>query len=170
MVSYTRFDRGFSPNCPWKVMNFVNSLSTTPNTSKDRPLLEARDLVKSYSGRQVVNKVCFHVGHGEIVGLLGRNGAGKTTSFRMTMGIVKPEGGQVLLNGEEISHLPMYRRAQKGVGYLSQENSVFVRLSVEDNLLAILELNRNYTTAQRRQKAHQLMEQFGLLKNAKQEA
>ncbi|HUN81378.1 MAG TPA: LPS export ABC transporter ATP-binding protein [Phycisphaerae bacterium] len=148
----------------------MNTLSTSPSPQSDRPLLEARDLVKSYSGRTVVNKVCFHVGHGEIVGLLGRNGAGKTTSFRMTMGIVKPDGGHVLLNGEEISHLPMYRRAQKGVGYLSQENSVFVRLSVEDNLLAILELNRSLSTVQRKQKAHQLMEQFGLLKNSRQEA
>src|SRR6266404_613240 len=107
-----------------------------------RPLLEARELVKSYSGRIVVNRVGFHVGRGEIVGLLGRNGAGKTTSFRMTMGIVKPDGGTVLLSGDDITGLPMYCRAQKGIGYLSQENSVFVRLSVEDDLLAILELNK----------------------------
>lgn len=135
-----------------------------------RHLLEARHLVKAYSGRVVVNKVCFHVGCGEIVGLLGRNGAGKTTSFRMTMGIVKPDGGTVLFNDEEITELPMYRRAQKGVGYLSQENSVFVRLSVEKNLLAILELIRGLSPADRRRRAHELLEQFGLQRNAKQEA
>jgi lipopolysaccharide export system ATP-binding protein len=135
-----------------------------------RPLLEARELVKAFSGRTVVNKVSFFVERGEIVGLLGRNGAGKTTSFRMTMGIVKPDGGQVLLNGEPITDLPMYRRAQKGVGYLSQENSVFVRLTVEQNLLAILELNRTLNQAQRRQRAAELMTQFGLQRNARQEA
>jgi len=135
-----------------------------------RPLLETRDLVKSYGGRIVVNKVGFHVGRGEIVALLGRNGAGKTTSFRMTMGIVKPDGGSVLLNGDELADLPMYRRSQKGIGYLSQENSVFVRLSVEDNLMAILELNKTLHAAERRNRAHELMAQFGLLRNAKQEA
>jgi lipopolysaccharide export system ATP-binding protein len=135
-----------------------------------RPLLETRDLVKSYGGRMVVKRVSFHVGQGEIVGLLGRNGAGKTTSFRMTMGIVTPDGGEVLLRGEPITDLPMYRRSQKGVGYLSQENSVFVRLSVEDNLLAILELNKSLSSADRRRRARELMEQFGLVRNARQEA
>lgn len=135
-----------------------------------RPLLEARKIVKAYSGRTVVNQVSFMVGKGEIVGLLGRNGAGKTTSFRMTMGIVKPDGGQVLFNGEDISQLPMYKRAQKGVGYLSQENSVFVRLSVEKNLLAIFELIKGITPAERRRRTRELLEQFGLLRNAKQEA
>lgn len=135
-----------------------------------RPLLEARKIVKAYSGRTVVNQVSFTVGKGEIVGLLGRNGAGKTTSFRMTMGIVKPDGGEVLFNGEDITHLPMYKRAQKGVGYLSQENSVFVRLSVEKNLLAIFELIKGISAAERRRKTRELLEQFGLLRNAKQEA
>jgi lipopolysaccharide export system ATP-binding protein len=138
--------------------------------AQNRPLLEARNLLKIYSSRIVVDKVSFFVGRGEIVGLLGRNGAGKTTSFRMTMGIVKPEGGSVLFNGEDITKLPMYRRAQKGVGYLSQENSVFVRLTVEKNLLAILELVRGLSTAERKRRAHELMEQFGLLRNARQEA
>ena len=137
---------------------------------QSRPLLDARDLLKAYSGRVVVNKVNFRVDRGEIVGLLGRNGAGKTTSFRITIGMIKPEGGAVLLNGEDITYLPMYRRAQKGVGYLSQENSVFVRLTVERNLLAILELVRGLTSAERKRKAHELMEQFGLARNAKQEA
>ncbi len=135
-----------------------------------RSLLDARDLLKAYSGRIVVQKVNYRVDRGEIVGLLGRNGAGKTTSFRITMGIIKADGGAVLLNGEDITHLPMYRRAQKGIGYLSQENSVFVRLTVERNLLAILELIRGLTTAERKRRAHELMEQFGLARNAKQEA
>ncbi len=133
-------------------------------------LLEARQLVKIYGGRTVVDRVNFHVGRGEIVGLLGRNGAGKTTSFRMTIGMVKPDGGQVLLSGEDITKLPMYRRAQKGIGYLSQENRVFVRLSVEKNLYAILEMVRGLSAAERRARAYELMENFGLLRNAKQEA
>lgn len=133
-------------------------------------LLEARDLVKIYSGRTVVNKVSFTVGHGEIVGLLGRNGAGKTTSFRMTIGMVRPDGGQVFFAREEINHLPMYRRARKGIGYLSQESSVFVRLTVEENLLAILELLEDVGPMQRRQRAAELMGQFGLSHVARQEA
>lgn len=155
----------------------MNTLSPQPAESFAAPfqgsvrhLLEARNLVKAYGGRVVVNKVSFHVGRAEIVGLLGRNGAGKTTSFRMTIGIVKPDGGMVIFNGDEITNLPMYKRAQKGVGYLSQENSVFVRLSVERNLLAILELIKGMTPGERRRKAHALLEQFGLLRNAKQEA
>ncbi len=135
-----------------------------------RPLLEANQLVKSYSGRVVVDRVSFHVGRGEIVGLLGRNGAGKTTSFRMTMGMVRPDAGTVLFAGDDITRLPMYRRAQKGLGYLSQESSVFVRLTVEKNLLAILELVRGLTHAERRRRAAELMEQFGLSRNARQEA
>ncbi len=135
-----------------------------------RALLEAADLVKSYSGRIVVDRVSFRVVRSEIVGLLGRNGAGKTTSFRIVMGIVKPDGGSVVFNGEEVTRLPMYRRAQKGIGYLSQESSVFLRLSVERNLLAILELVRGLGAAERRRRAHELMDQFGLRLNAKQEA
>lgn len=137
---------------------------------QSRSLLDARDLQKSYSGRIVVDKVNYRVDRGEIVGLLGRNGAGKTTSFRITMGIIRPDGGAVLLNGEDITHLPMYRRAQKGIGYLSQENSVFVRLTVERNLLAILELIRGLSSAERKRRACELMEQFGLARNANQEA
>ena len=138
--------------------------------SQSKPLLEARGLVKTYSGRTVVDQVHFHVERGDVVGLLGRNGAGKTTSFRITMGIVKPDGGRVFFNGEDITGLPMYRRAQRGLGYLSQESSIFVRLSVEKNLLAILELIRGLSPTDRRRRAHELMEQFGLLRNARQEA
>jgi lipopolysaccharide export system ATP-binding protein len=133
-------------------------------------LLEARDLVKIYSGRTVVNRVCFAVNRGEIVGLLGRNGAGKTTSFRMTVGMIRPDGGQVFFDGDDVSQLPMYRRAQKGIGYLSQESSVFQRLSVEENLLAILELLPGLSAADRRRKAAELMDQFGLRPLARQEA
>lgn len=134
------------------------------------PLLEARDLVKRYGGRTVVNRVSFHVGRGEIVGLLGRNGAGKTTSFRMTIGMITPDGGKVVFNGEDIGSLPMYRRAQKGIGYLSQESSVFVRLTVEHNLLAIMELLPEMSGRERRRMANELMSQFGLSHVAKQEA
>ncbi len=133
-------------------------------------LLETRNLVKSYSGRTVVQNVNYHVGRGEIVGLLGRNGAGKTTSFRMTVGMVTPDSGQVLFRDEDITDLPMYKRTQRGIGYLSQESSVFVRLSVEKNLLAILELMPGMTSTARKQRANELMEQFGLLRNARQEA
>ncbi len=147
--------------------------ASTESASRPAPrdgLLAAHELVKRYGGRTVVNRVSFHVGHGEIVGLLGRNGAGKTTSFRMTIGMIRPDGGRVFFHGEEISALPMYRRAQKGVGYLSQESSVFVRLNVEQNLLAILELLKGMTPAERKRKAAMLMEQFGLTHLARQEA
>ncbi len=134
------------------------------------PVLEVRKLVKRYSGRTVVDRVDFKVNRGEIVGLLGRNGAGKTTSFRMTIGMITPEGGSVMLNGQDVGKLPMYRRAQKGIGYLSQESSVFGKLSVEKNLLAILELVRGLGSAERKKRAQELMQRFGLLRNAKQDA
>ena len=133
-------------------------------------LLETKELVKTYSGRTVVRKVSYSVGKAEIVGLLGRNGAGKTTSFRMTVGMVKPDGGTVFFQGEDITTLPMYKRAQRGLGYLSQESSVFVRLTVEQNLLAILELVPGMRGSERRKRAEELMAQFDLTKNARQEA
>ena len=103
------------------------------------PLLETRDLIKSYRGRTVVNKISINVYRGEIVGLLGPNGAGKTTTFYMTVGVIKPDGGKILFRGEDISQLPMYKRARLGIGYLSQEPSIFRKLTVEENILAILE-------------------------------
>src|ERR1700757_3181389 len=103
------------------------------------PLLEVRGLVKYYGRRKVVDGVDFEVNAGEVVGLLGPNGAGKTTSFRMTTGQLTPQGGQVWFNSQEVTNLPMYRRARLGMGYLSQETSVFRRLTVEKNILAILE-------------------------------
>lgn len=130
-------------------------------------ILKAHELVKRYGERTVVNKVSFHVAEGEIVGLLGRNGAGKTTSFRMTVGMVTPDGGQVMFNGQEVTKLPMYQRAQRGMGYLSQEPSVFKRMSVMDNLMAILE-TRPLTKAQRVERATELLKQFDLYKNRAQ--
>ena len=102
-------------------------------------LLEVRGLVKFYGRRKVVDGVSFEVNAGEVVGLLGPNGAGKTTSFRMTTGQIAPNDGQVVFNGEDVTRLPMYRRARLGMGYLSQEQSIFRKLTVEKNILAILE-------------------------------
>jgi lipopolysaccharide export system ATP-binding protein len=132
-------------------------------------ILKATDLVKRYGGRTVVDRVSFDVSEGEIVGLLGRNGAGKTTSFRITMGMITPEGGQVIFNGRDVTALPMYQRAQRGMGYLAQEPSVFQRLTVEQNLLLILE-TRPLTTAQRHHRADELMAQFDLTKLRHQHA
>jgi lipopolysaccharide export system ATP-binding protein len=124
-------------------------------------LLDAEKLVKSYNGRVVVDRVSYSVDDGEIVGLLGPNGAGKTTSFRMTVGMIQPEGGRVRFLNHDVTHLPMYKRARRGIGYLSQEPSVFQRLNVEENLLAICE-TMNFTRRQRRQKVDELLDQFGL--------
>jgi lipopolysaccharide export system ATP-binding protein len=132
-------------------------------------LLVARQLVKSYSGRRVVDGVSFQVSPGEIVGLLGRNGAGKTTSFRMTIGMISPEAGQVVFNGQDVTTLPMYKHALAGMGYLSQEPSVFQRLSVEENLLAILETQRLPREARVR-RARELMTQFTLTHKARDQA
>lgn len=125
-------------------------------------LLNVKKLVKRFDARPVVNRLSFNVRHGEIVGLLGRNGAGKTTTFRMTVGMLDPDEGRVEFDGQDITDLPMYKRAQLGMGYLSQEPSVFQKLSVQDNLLAILETMRDLSPAQRLEKAIQLVEQFGL--------
>lgn len=132
-------------------------------------ILQTRDLVKRYSGRTVVDHVSYDVKEGEIVGLLGRNGAGKTTSFRITIGMITPESGDVVFNGKNITKLPMYQRAQHGMGYLLQDPSVFQRLTVEQNLLAILE-TRSLTRAQQRRRAQELLHQFDLTKNRRQQA
>jgi lipopolysaccharide export system ATP-binding protein len=124
-------------------------------------LLETRDLVKRYSGRAVVNEVSVKIDQRSIVGLLGRNGAGKTTTFRMIMGMVTPDQGIVLFEGREITKLPMYKRARLGIGYLSQEPSIFQRLSVRDNLYAILE-TMSITRAERNRKADMLIDRFAL--------
>lgn len=103
-------------------------------------VLRAQDLVKTYGDRNVVNGVTMHVRSGEVVGLLGPNGAGKTTTFQMLVGMVRPTSGDVILGGESVGGMPMYRRARRGIGYLPQEESIFRRLTVEQNLLAILEV------------------------------
>jgi lipopolysaccharide export system ATP-binding protein len=133
------------------------------------PILEARGLVKYYGRRKVVDRVDYEVNAGEVVGLLGPNGAGKTTSFRMTTGQITPHGGQVRFNGQDVTLLPMYRRARLGMGYLSQETSVFRKLTVEQNILAILEampvcrsLGRSLNRRERRQRTDAILEQFGL--------
>ncbi len=125
-------------------------------------ILSARDISKSYRGRKVVNNISIKVNQGEIVGLLGPNGAGKTTSFYMIVGIIKPEQGDIFLDKEVISSYPMYQRAQKGIGYLAQEESVFRKLSVEDNILGVLEFSE-LSKNQQKEKAQQLMEEFGLI-------
>ncbi len=135
----------------------------------DMKLLETRDLVKKYSGRTVVDNISIVVHDREIVGLLGRNGAGKTTTFRMTIGMVTPEDGQVIFEGRDITKLPMFKRARQGIGYLSQEPSVFQRLTVEQNLLAILE-TMSLTRKERMKTANDLMGQFGLTKIKNQQA
>ena len=129
------------------------------------PLLEVKDLVKSYSGRRVVDRVSLHVSEGEIVGLLGRNGAGKTTSFRMVIGMITPEAGHVNFRNQDVTHLPMYKHALRGMGYLSQEPSVFQRLTVAQNLLAILQTQR-LPKADCVKRAEALMTQFGLTHKA----
>ncbi|MFK7883350.1 MAG: LPS export ABC transporter ATP-binding protein [Phycisphaerales bacterium] len=133
------------------------------------PLLEAIDLKKTYNDRTVVNGVSFDVEHAEIVGLLGRNGAGKTTTFRMTIGMIERDAGRVMFSGTEVTGLPMYRHARLGMGYLSQEPSVFQRLTCEQNLLAILE-TLDLSRSERKRKAAELLAQFGLTHKAKDQA
>jgi len=127
----------------------------------DSELLKTRDLVKKYSGRAVVNGVSITISQRSIVGLLGRNGAGKTTTFRMIIGMVRPNQGSVIFEGRDITRLPMYQRARLGIGYLSQEPSIFQRLTVRENLYAILE-TMSITRAERNRRAEILIEQFGL--------
>lgn len=126
-------------------------------------ILRAEHLVKKYKTRTVVNDVSVEVGQGEIVGLLGPNGAGKTTTFYMIVGLIKPNEGKIFLDEEEITSLPMYQRAKRGIGYLAQEASVFRKLSVEENILSVLEL-RDYTKQQRREKVEELIDEFSLQK------
>ena len=126
-------------------------------------LLRAEHLIKKYKQRTVVNDVSVQVQQGEIVGLLGPNGAGKTTSFYMMVGLIKPNEGRIFLDEEEITALPMYQRARRGIGYLAQEASVFRKLTVEENILSVLEM-RDYTKEERRQKVDSLIEEFSLHK------
>ncbi len=130
--------------------------------SSTEPLLDVAGLQKSYGGRRVVDEVRLQVNPGEIVGLLGPNGAGKTTTFYMVAGLVRPDHGRVCFQGQEITRLPMHKRAQRGMGYLPQEESIFRKLSVEDNLLAVLETRRGLSRRDRNAKADELLERFGI--------
>ena len=124
-------------------------------------ILRADNLMKSYSGRKVVKDVSLTVNQGEIVGLLGPNGAGKTTCFYMIVGLIKPNGGKIYLDNTEITKYPMYKRAQNGIGYLAQEASVFRKLSIEDNILSVLQLT-SLSKKEQEAKMESLIEEFGL--------
>lgn len=126
--------------------------------------IEAKNLIKIYGDRRVVNDVSFTVNKGEVVGLLGPNGAGKTTTFYMVVGLIKPNGGKVILNGEDISSKPMNERAKLGLGYLPQETSIFRKLTVEDNLKLVLEMNDKLTINDKKKKLEELLEEFGINK------
>jgi lipopolysaccharide export system ATP-binding protein len=123
-------------------------------------VLAATHLSKSYGKRPVVKDVSFSVSQGEVVGILGPNGAGKTTCFYMTIGLVRQDGGQILIDNQDISELPMHGRARKGLGYLPQEPSIFRKLSVSDNILAILEMRKDLNTKQRLEKLDSLLNEF----------
>lgn len=126
-------------------------------------ILRAENLIKKYKVRTVVNQVSVQVAQGEIVGLLGPNGAGKTTTFYMIVGLIKPNEGKIFLENEDITALPMYQRAKRGIGYLAQEASVFRKLTVEENIMAVLEM-RDFTKQQRKDKVDELIEEFSLHK------
>jgi len=125
--------------------------------------LRSKNIIKIYGDKEVVKGVSVEVNKGEIVGLLGPNGAGKTTSFYMIVGLIKPNSGKVFLDGDDISNLPMYKRAQLGIGYLSQEASIFRKMTVEDNLLSVLEMT-NLSKSEQKQKCEDLLNEFGLKK------
>ncbi len=143
-----------------RVRQAVEALADSAHT-QSMPLLAVNGLVKRYGDRTVVKGVSYEVAEGEIVGLLGPNGAGKTTTFRMTVGMIPPDEGQVLLNGADITRHPMYRRARLGIGYLSQEPSIFRHMTVRENLLAVLEA-LGMDRAARGTRADELIEDFGL--------
>ena len=131
--------------------------------------LYTEHLVKGYNGRAVVDGVDLRVCRGEIVGLLGPNGAGKTTSFAMMVGYVRPDGGRILLDGDDMTDIPMYRRARLGIGYLAQEPSIFRKLTVEQNILAVLE-TLDLSRAERRHRLDQLLNELGITHLARQKA
>ena len=128
-------------------------------------ILYAENLAKSYKSRRVVSDVSFTVKSNEIVGLLGPNGAGKTTSFYMVVGLIRHDEGKIRIDEEDISLLPMHNRAQKGIGYLPQEASIFRRLSVYDNLMAVLEIRKDLNGRQRRERADELIDEFNIVEN-----
>jgi lipopolysaccharide export system ATP-binding protein len=138
-------------------------------SKKGRETLETFDLTKSYHGRMVVDRVGLQISAGEVVGLLGPNGAGKTTTFYMIIGLIRPDRGRVLFNGEDIGALPMYQRARRGITYLPQEPSVFRKLTVEENILAILE-TLNIVRAERERRLQELLEELKIAHLAKNKA
>lgn len=140
---------------------FGRAVDERDDTKEGEPLLYTRGLKKVYDGRAVVNGVDIEVNRGEIVGLLGPNGAGKTTSFYMIVGLVQPNGGQVFFNGQEATHEPMYKRARLGMGYLPQEESIFRKLTVRENILAVME-TQDFSPEERERQCFQLMEKFGI--------
>lgn len=149
------------------VIDAMNAMAAEKSASA--PDLEARGLVKVYGDRTVVNGMNVKCSCGEIVGILGPNGAGKTTTFYMVVGLVKPEAGSVTFRGEDVTDLPVYQRARKGLGYLAQEPSIFRKLTVWDNVMAILE-TLPMSRKQRKERAEQLLAPFDLMKVAKQPA
>lgn len=132
-------------------------------------ILRAEDLTKTFKGRKVVDQVSLHLEAGEVVGLLGPNGAGKTTTFSMILGLLRPDQGRIFLNGEDITDLPVHQRARKGLGFLPQDPSVFRKLSVEENILAILE-TRRMGRREREERLQELLEELGLSHLAKAKA
>ena len=124
--------------------------------------IEAKNLIKIYGDRSVVNDVSFEVAKGEVVCLLGPNGAGKTTTFYMVVGLVKPNGGHILLDGQDISSWPMNIRAKSGIGYLPQEASIFRKLSVEDNIKLVLQMNEKLSEYEKKRKLEELLDEFGV--------
>jgi lipopolysaccharide export system ATP-binding protein len=145
------------------------SAETAREGGRDQPLLRTDKLVKIYGGRAVVNGVDINVKRGEIVGLLGPNGAGKTTSFYMIVGLVRPNSGRVFFEGKDVTRMPMYKRARAGMGYLPQEESIFRKLTVEQNIMAILETTP-LSKAERKSRCEELLHQFGIEHIAKNEA
>lgn len=143
----------------------LNAPAGDPKTS----LLRTDKLVKIYGGRAVVNGVDIHVRRGEIVGILGPNGAGKTTTFYMIVGLIRPNGGEVFFDRKNVTDLPMYKRAREGMGYLPQEESIFRKLTVAENIMAILE-TQPLTRQQRKDRCEELLEQFGITHLAKNQA
>ena len=132
--------------------------------------ITAKNLVKIYGDRSVVNDISFNMHKGEVVCLLGPNGAGKTTTFYMVVGLVKPNSGQILLDGKDISTWPMNIRAKAGIGYLPQEASIFRKLTVEDNIKLVLEMNEKLTVDEKKRKLEELLTEFGVLKLRKYSA
>lgn len=141
------------------VLKFPIIINIDPMSSTT---LTIRNISKSYAGRNVVVDVSFLVESGEVVGLLGPNGAGKTTCFYIACGLVRADSGQVWLNGQAIDHLPMHKRAKLGLGYLPQEPSIFRQLSVEDNIMAVLQLNTKLNKSQRKQRLEELLTEFNI--------